>query len=116
MVESGPLGVISTESTGVARHLPHLIRTRPRVRGADMSLRVIADIRRILLYTRKLTSETCTVMSGKGPIGDIAGSVGPLPATTTRRNCQVLLASFECFYSKYRWQVARDFLPIFTFI
>jgi len=23
---------------------------------------------------------------------------------------------FDCFYSKYRWQVARDFLPIFTFI
>ena len=29
---------------------------------------------------------------------------------------QALLASFECFYRKYRWQVARDFLPIFTFI
>jgi hypothetical protein len=42
--------------------------------------------------------------------------VGPLPPATTRCNCQALLASFECFYSKYRWQVARDFLPIFTFI
>src|SRR5262249_1488421 len=41
---------------------------------------------------------------------------GPLPPATTRCNCQALLASFECFYSKYRWQVARDFLPIFTYI
>src|SRR6516165_12762988 len=45
------------------------------------------------------------------PKGDIAGSAGRY-----LRNCQALLASFECFYSKYRWQVARDFLPIFTFI
>ena len=33
------------------------------------------------------------------PKGDIAGSAGRY-----LRNCQVLLASFECFYSKYRWQ------------
>src|SRR5215471_17475782 len=35
---------------------------------------------------------------------------------TIRCNCQAPLASFERFYRKYRWQVARDFLPIFTFI
>jgi hypothetical protein len=38
------------------------------------------------------------------------------PPASIRCNCQALLASFECFNSKYRWQVARDFLPIFTFI
>src|SRR5690348_13603811 len=28
----------------------------------------------------------------------------------------MLLTPFECFYSKYSWQVARDFLPIFSFV
>src|SRR5215813_7819478 len=50
------------------------------------------------------------------PKGDIAGSVGRYLPRLSDVNCQALLASFECFYSKYRWQVARDFLPIFTFI
>src|SRR5262249_1151744 len=50
-----------------------------------------------------------------------AGSLGSAPFSMCVQilrgcNCQALLASFECFYSKYRWQVARDFLPIFTFI
>src|SRR5262249_41127032 len=35
---------------------------------------------------------------------------------TIRCNCQALSASFERFNRKYRRQVARDFLPIFTFI